>query len=131
MGPVVLEKVLEKNIFKCCQSILVYFAFISPWKRVWPLISSNLNSHHRRMLYAKFLWNWLSGSGHSRDDFVKCVFPDSQYIPSEKMWAFILEFPSFKNDLWQVWFWSNLAQWFWRRTLKVVNVCSLFCYYLT
>ena len=35
-----------------------YFIIISPWKRVWPFIWTNLNSHHLGILCAKFGWNW-------------------------------------------------------------------------
>ena len=41
---------------------------ISPWKRVGPFIWTNLNPLHPRMLYAKFGWNWPSGSGE--EDFL-------------------------------------------------------------
>ena len=40
-----------------------YFVIISPWKRAGPFIWTNLNPLHPRMLFAKFGWNWLSGSG--------------------------------------------------------------------
>ena len=40
-----------------------YFVIISPWKRAWPFIWTNLNPLHPRMLCAKFGWNWPSGSG--------------------------------------------------------------------
>ena len=45
-------------------NVFSYFIItgISPWKRAWPFIWTNLNSHHLRMLYAKFGWNMLSGS---------------------------------------------------------------------
>jgi hypothetical protein len=40
-----------------------------------------------------------------------------------------LEFPSFKDNVYQVWL--NLACWFWRRRfLKIFSVFLLFCYYL-
>ena len=39
-----------------------YFVIISPWKKTWPFIWTSLNSHHLRMLCAKFGWNWLSSS---------------------------------------------------------------------
>jgi hypothetical protein len=40
-----------------------------------------------------------------------------------------LEFPSPKNNVYQVWL--NLASWFWRRRfLKIFNIFLLFCYYL-
>ena len=42
-----------------------YFTIISsfPWRRAWPFVCTNLNPFYSRMLYAKFGWNWLSGSG--------------------------------------------------------------------
>ena len=42
---------------------LHYFVIFPPWKRMGPFIWRNLNSHHPRMLCAKFGWNWPSGSG--------------------------------------------------------------------
>jgi hypothetical protein len=40
-----------------------------------------------------------------------------------------LEFPSHKDNMYQVWL--NLACWFWRRRfLKIFSVVLLFCYYL-
>ena len=38
------------------------FMIISPWKRAWPFIWTNLNPLYSRMLCAKFGWNWPSGS---------------------------------------------------------------------
>ena len=49
-----------------------YFVIISPWKRVWPFIWTNLNPLHPRMLCAKFGWNWPSGSGEE-DENVKSL----------------------------------------------------------
>ena len=40
-----------------------YFVIISPWKRMGPFIWKNLNPLHPRILFAKYGWNWLSGSG--------------------------------------------------------------------
>ena len=40
-----------------------YFVIIFPWKRTWPFIWKILNSLHSKMLFAKFGWNWPSGSG--------------------------------------------------------------------
>ena len=40
-----------------------YFATISPWKGTGLFIFTTLNPLHPRMLCAKFIWNWLSGSG--------------------------------------------------------------------
>ena len=41
------------KIFKCPQCII---AIISPWKRAWPFILTNLNSLYLRMLCAMWLW---------------------------------------------------------------------------
>ena len=59
LGCFVLSLVLQKIIFKVCQYI---FTIISPWKRAWPFIWTNMISHHPRMLCAKFGWNWHCGS---------------------------------------------------------------------
>jgi hypothetical protein len=53
------------------------------------------------------------------------------YLPFEEDLALYLnklEFPSLKDNLYQVWL--NLAGWFWRRFLKIFSVFLLFCYYL-
>ena len=55
--------VLEKKIFKFRQYVFAFFVIISPWKRAWPLIWTNLNSLYPKMICVKFGWNWLSGSG--------------------------------------------------------------------
>ena len=44
-----------------------YLVIISPWKRAWPFIWTNLNPLHSRMLCAEFGWNWFNGSGE--EDF--------------------------------------------------------------
>ena len=58
IGPVVLGK----KILKFRQYIFS-FVIISPSKRVWTFIGTKFNSHHQRMLCAKFGYNWLTGSG--------------------------------------------------------------------
>ena len=53
------------------------------------------------------------------------------YLPFEEDLALYLnnlEFPSPKNDLYQVWL--KLARWFWRRFLKIFSVFLLFRYFL-
>ena len=45
-----------------------HFLIISPWKGAGPFISPNLNPLHPRLHYAKFDWNWPSGSG--KEDFL-------------------------------------------------------------
>ena len=57
IGPVVLEKIFK---FQHC---ICYFVIISPWKRAWPFIWTNLNPNNPRMLCTKFSWNWPSCSG--------------------------------------------------------------------
>ena len=54
----------EKDFFLISSMYIYfrYFAIISPWKRAGPFIWTNLNSHHRRMICAKFGWNWHSCS---------------------------------------------------------------------
>ena len=96
---------------------LSYFIIISPWKRVGPIIWTNLNPLHPRMLCATFGWNWLSGTGE--EDFLNFVNVFSlfrNYLPLEKGRAIHLnklESPLPKDALYQVWL--KLAQWFWRR----------------
>ena len=55
----------------------LYYVIISPWKRAWPFIWTNLNPLHPRMLCAKFGWNWPSGSGEE-DEHVKSLQTDRQ-----------------------------------------------------
>ena len=50
-----------------------YFVIISPWKRAWPFIWTNMNSHHPRMLCAKFGWNWHSCSEEEDFEFHQCT----------------------------------------------------------
>ena len=38
-----------------------YFIIISPWKSAGPIMWTNLNPLHPRMLCAMFGWNWLRG----------------------------------------------------------------------
>ena len=40
----------------------IKIAIISPWRRTWLFIWTNLNPLHPRMLYAMFGWIWPSGS---------------------------------------------------------------------
>ena len=108
-----------------------YFVIISPWKRAGPVIWTNLNPLHPRMLCAKFGWNWPSGSGEDFN-FVNVLLLFCNYLPLEKGGALHLnklKSPSPNDALCQVWL--KLAQWSWRRRfLNFVNVFSLFHYYL-
>ena len=68
IGPVVLEKDFSISSMYYC-----YFIIISPCKRAWPFIWTNLNPTHPRMLYVKFDWNWPSGSGEEFLIFPQCI----------------------------------------------------------
>ena len=60
-----------------------------PLNRAWPFIWINLNPFHPRMFYAKFGWNWPSGSREEVEDvkFTDWQMPDNRC--SEKLtWAF-------------------------------------------
>ena len=76
--------------FKICSISFYYFAIISPWRRAWLFIWTNLNPLHPRMLCAKFGWNWLSGSEEEVENR-KCLQKDRQMMDdrrSEKLtWA--------------------------------------------
>ena len=54
-----------------------YLIIISPWKRVWPFIWTNLNSLYPRMICAKFDWNW-SNVSEEEDENVKSLQTDRQ-----------------------------------------------------
>ena len=66
----------EKD-FQISLKYLRYFLFISPLKRVWPFIWTNLNPLYQRMLCAKFGLNWPSGSGEEYEN-VKSLLTDGQ-----------------------------------------------------
>ena len=44
-------------------NVFPYLAIISPWKRVWPFIWTNLNTLHLVMLCANLIWNGPCCSG--------------------------------------------------------------------
>ena len=76
---------------------------ISPFKRAWPLISTNLNPLHPRMMCAKFGGNWASGPGTGDVlNFVNVFSLFLNYLPLEKGMTLhlnIFKFPSPKNAL--------------------------------
>ena len=81
IGPVLLENKDFSNL----SLYFRYFIIISPWKRAEPFIWTKLNSLHPRMHFAKFGWNWPSGSGE--EIFFKFVNVFSlfrNYLPLEK-----------------------------------------------
>ena len=100
-----------------------YFVIISPWKRVWPFIWTNLNPIHPRMLCANFGWNWLMVLKIFK--VCPCIFDILLSFPFEKGVALHLNKlkpPSPKDALCQVWL--KLAQWFWRRKWKCEKFTS-------
>ena len=93
------------------------------------MIWTNLKLHYARKLPCKFELSWSSGSWK---DFKMIPSYFCNYLPFEEdlpLHLNKLEFPSPKDDLYQVWL--KLAQWFWRRRfLKNFSVFLLFRYYL-
>ena len=93
------------------------FVIISPWKRTWPFIWTNLNFLHSRIMCTKFDWIWAADTG--KEDFKKkfsLFLLFRYYLPLEKGYPRSVNkliFPLSKDDLCQVWL--KLAQWFWRR----------------
>ena len=83
--PVVLEKKIISSIY------FLYFIIISPWKRIWPFIWTNLKPLHPRVHCAKVGWNWPSGSGEEIFfHFVNVFSLFRNYLPVEKGVAFYL-----------------------------------------
>ena len=56
---------------------IYYFPIISPLRRVWPFIWTNLNPLHPGILCAKFGWSWPSGS-EEEDENMKSLQMDGQ-----------------------------------------------------
>mgnify|MGYP003692170227 CR=1 FL=1 len=105
---------------KFCQCIL------DTSLKLFPL-GKRLNHDHTRMPYAKFGWNYHSGSGEARFlNFVNIFMLFQNYLPLEKgmpLHLYKLESFSPKDDLCQVWF--KLAPWFWR-IFFFFNFCYIF-----
>ena len=59
----------EKD-FKMLSMYFCYFAIISPWKKVWPQMWTDLNHFHQMIRCAMFSLNWPSSSGEE-DENVK------------------------------------------------------------
>jgi hypothetical protein len=91
------------------------YVIISPLKRTWLFIGTNLNSLYPRIICSKFDWIWPAGSG---EDFLKdfsVFFLFRYYLPLKRdnpLHLNRLEFLPPKDDLCQVWL--KLAKWFWR-----------------
>jgi hypothetical protein len=102
---------------------------MSPLKRTWTFIWTNLKSLHPRIICIKFDWFWSDVSGE--EDFFKMfsVFLFfCYYLPLEKGCPLLLnkfEFCWLKDNLCQVWL--KLAQWFWRRFLNDPTPVLHFC----
>ena len=84
-----------------------YFVIISFLKTVWPFISRKLNPHHPRMLCAKFIWNWPSGSkGKGFVNFFNIFMLIRNYLLIIKLGMALLlnkpEFPFPKDAVCQV-----------------------------
>jgi hypothetical protein len=60
-----------------------FFVIISPLKRTWPFIWTNLNSLYLRIICKKFDWLWPSGSRDSEKIFkiFECTFTLSLLSP--------------------------------------------------
>ena len=64
------------------------FALFRNLEKGWSFIWTNLNPLYPRMLCAKFIWNWPSGSGQE-DDIVKSLqTDDGQQTIRKAPWAF-------------------------------------------
>ena len=90
----------------------MYFRFlviISTWKRSGPFILTKLNLLHQKMVFAKFGWNWLSGSG---EDCYICQFIllFRNYLPSVVQWF---------GRRWFFCFFLNLLMYF--RSLVIIS----------
>ena len=66
-----------------------FFSIISIWKRTRPFIWTDLNLLHPKMLCAKFVWNWSSGSGEKNENMKSFRRRTKGKFRSEKVdWAF-------------------------------------------
>jgi hypothetical protein len=109
--------VLEKKIFKWPHPI---FVIISPLKRTWPFIWTNLNPLHSRIICVKCD---VSFAGSGEEDFKKLsvyFYSFAIISPWRRVYPFILTnlnpYPPPPDDLCQIW--QKLAHWFWRRSRK-------------
>ena len=110
-----------------------YFVITSSWQKAWPFIRTNLNPNHARMLFAKFGWNWPSGSWEEDFIILSMYFRYLVIISPWKKGVALhlnkLESPPPKNALCQILL--KFVPWFWRREfLNFVKIFSLFGNYL-
>ena len=99
-------------------SYFCYIAIISPWKRPWTFIWTNLNPRHPRLG-----WNWPSGFGKDFLRVIKVCFLCRLYLLYGKVVVLDLynfKFPLSKGALYQVCL--KLTKWVWRRRKK----CDMF-----
>ena len=89
-----------------------YFIIISPWKRAWPFIRTNLNPIYSMMLCDEFGWNRPIGSGNE-DLLVSSMYflLFRYYLTLENGVAFIRT--NLNPDLCHVWL--KLTEWFRKR----------------
>ena len=101
-----------------------YFIIISPWQG-----EGSLNPLRSRMLCAKFVWNWLSGTGE--EDF-KISSMDFRYFIIISPWK--RAGPYIWTNLNSLQVWLKLTQLFWRRRflnfINVPGIFAFFCYHL-
>ena len=57
-----------KRLFLNVDKVFCSFVIISPWKRAWHFIRTNLNPLPSRMLCDKFDWIWSSSSGEEDEN---------------------------------------------------------------
>jgi hypothetical protein len=97
-----------EEIFSMTPPYFYIFVIISPLKRTWSLIWTNLNSPYPRIICTKFDWIWPAGSG--RDFFFKIQCISALLLLSPLGEG---EFPSFEQT-WipspQGWFMSSLVK---------------------
>ena len=77
--------------FKIMSLYFCYLIIISPWKRVWPFIETNLNLLHPTRLCVKFGWNWSSGRGEEADN-MKSLQTDWQTDGQQGIWKAHISF---------------------------------------
>ena len=123
------QVVLEKRIFNFV-NVFSLFRNNIPLEKGRTLQLNKLEPHHTKMVWAKFGWNWINGSGE--EDFLNDVNVFSlfrNYFPLEKGGVLLLnklESPLSKDALCQVWL--KLAQW--SGGEDFLNSWMYFCYFI-
>ena len=73
-----------EDFWKMLSMYFRYFFIISPLKRAWPFIWTNVNPLYPSMLCAKFGWNWPYGSREDLFKYCECIFSISLLSPHGK-----------------------------------------------